>query len=382
VKILHLYANHKVTGPAELAVCTARALAKRGLDVRFQSSVVELTEKRKNWLLERTEAEGVNPANLEGLRLPKHINPLRAFLDVRALKSHLRANRPDVIHCHLPGDHLVAGLAARSLGVPIVRTLYDGHPAKPTARTRRNYAKHTHTLVCHSRAVADVLRAKAGTYGLDPAKVVHLPPPVDTVRFDPARGLPSRRSELGVPEDAFCVGIVARMQTHRRFELLLDAVKRTRTRVPDFHLVIVGRGTNADAVARQPILDMGLEDCVHLSGYVRGDDYVATIGSFDAQVFLVPGSDGTCRAVRQGLAMGLPTLTTRRGILPELVREGTDGRNLEETAEAFAAGLTQLAQDRDELARMSTAAREGAVERFAYANLIEKLEGIYKAAVS
>ena len=378
MKILHLYANHKVTGPAELAVCTARALEDRGLDVRFQSSVVELVGKRKNWLLARARAEGVTLANLDGLRLPKHINPLRAFLDVRTLRSHLRANRPDVIHCHLPGDHLVAGLAARPLAIPIVRTLYDGTPPKATARTRRNYAKHTQVLICHSKAVAEALRTRAGDYGLDPARIIHMHPPVDVIRFDPARGLPSRRAELGVPEDAFCVGIVARMQTHRRFELLLEAVKQTRARVPDFHLVVVGRGTNKEAVAHRPVREMGLEDCVHFSGYVRGDDYVATIGSFDAQVFLVPGSDGTCRAVRQGLALGLPTVTTRRGILPELVREGIDGHNVEETPEALAAAFARLAEDRVELARMAAAARQGATERFAYEKLAEQLEGVYQ----
>jgi glycosyltransferase involved in cell wall biosynthesis len=224
--------------------------------------------------------------------------------------------------------------------------------------------------------VADAIREDAAAWRLSPEQVVHAAPPIDVVRFAPGR-VAARRDALGVARNAFCVGIVARMQTHRRFEMLLEAAQLARARVPGFQLVIVGRGTHQDAVARDPVRKLGLADTVRFAGYVAGDDYVATLASFDAKVFLVPGSDGSCRAVREALAMGVPVIATRRGILPELVRDGIDGLLVDETPEALADAIETLARDRARLATMAADARRGAVERFSFDRFAARLEGVY-----
>jgi glycogen(starch) synthase len=159
--------------------------------------------------------------------------------------------------------------------------------------------------------------------------------------------------------------------------MLLEAARLARERIPGFQLVIVGRGTKQEAVARDPVRRLGLSDTVRFAGYVAGDAYPATLASFDAKVFLVPGSDGSCRAVREALAMGVPVIATRRGILPELVRDGVDGLLVDETPEAIADAVAALADDRARLARMAADARRGAVERFAFDRFAARLEGIY-----
>lgn len=384
LRVLHLFANHKVTGPAELALDAARAELERGIAASFFSSEVKPTEHRDRWLQKLARERGVPEPRLSGVVLGKHYSPLRAFLDVRRLADHLRRDPPDVLHCHLPNDHLLGGWAARRAGgaIPVVRTLYDGEPPEPGMRARLTLGRMTSRLVCLSSRVAESIRARAGEYGLEPERVVHLAAPIDVRRFDPGRGLPPRRAALSLPEDAFVLGIVARMQTHRRYEVLLEAVARARTRVPSLHLVVVGRGTNQETVAREPVRAMGLEPCVRFTGYVAGDDYVATLAAFDAKVFMVPGSDGTCRAVREALAMGVPVISTRRGMLSELVRDGVDGLLVEETAESLAAAIEALALDPARRASCARAAREGAVERFALERHAEALENIYEQVLA
>ena len=384
VRVLHLFANHKVTGPAELALDTARAELERGIEASFLSSEVKPTEHRDRWLQRLAREKGVPEPALQGVTLGKHYSPLRAFMDVRRLGEHLRREPPDVLHCHLPNDHLLGGWAARRAGrpIPLVRTLYDGEPPEPGMRARLTLGRMCARVVCLSSRVAEALRERAPSYGLEPERVVHLPPPIDVRRFDPGRGVRPRRDELGLPEGAFALGIVARMQTHRRYELLLEAIQRARRRVPALHLVVIGRGTNQDAVARQPVVEMGLAECVHFAGYVAGEDYVGTLAALDAKVFLVPGSDGTCRAVREALAMGLPVLTTRRGMLPELVRDQEDGLLFEETPQALAEAIEALALDPARRSRLSGAARSGAVERFCLQRHAEALEALYTQALS
>lgn len=386
-QVLHLFANHKITGPAELALEVARAQQTLGLPVRFVSANPRQTRYREAWLQQLARERGLAESVIPGLRLPKHIGPLRSFLDVRALAAHLREGEVDIVHCHLAGDHYVARLAVQRSGrrIPLVRSIYDGELLPPTGRRKAAFAS-AELLVCHSQAVAKGLEERASDYGVDPARIRFLEPPIDTVRFDPERELPSRRELLGVPEDAICFGIVARMQRHRRFEVLLEAFRQAQAADPRLHLVIVGRGTHQEEVARQPVRDLGLESSVHFAGYVSGEDYVATLASCDAKVFMFPGSDGTCRAVREALAIGLPAVVTARGILPELVRHELDGLvipcDVPEEADQLRDAFLRIARDPEARARMSQAARAGAVERFAYPALAERFQALYQGLVS
>jgi glycosyltransferase involved in cell wall biosynthesis len=382
VRVLHLFANHKVTGPAELALEAARALVARGVDARFYSSDVSRTQHRDRWLQLLARERGVPEARLEGVALRKHVNPLRTFFDIRRLARLLAQDPPDVVHCHLPGDHHVAAGALRKAGLraPLVRTLYDDAPPRPSRRTRALLASAAR-LVVLSRAAAAALGPE---HGVDRRAVVFLEPPIDTARFDPARGVPPRREALGVPPGGFCLGIVARMQTHRRYEALLEAARLARAEVPGLRLVVVGRGTNQDVVAREPVQALGLACVVHFAGYVADDDYVSTLASFDAKAFLVPGSDQTCRAVREALAMGVPVVTSGLGILPELVRHEATGLVLsaEPGAEELAAAIVRLARDPALRARLGAAARADAVARFSVSGHAAALERVYREALA
>lgn len=381
MRVLHLFANHKVTGPAELALETARALVARGVDARFYSSDVRRTKFRDRWLQLLARQRQVPEAALTGVALKKHVNPLVTFFDVRRLAEHLQRDGFDLIHCHLPGDHHVVTAALRRAGLttPVVRTVYDDAPPPPTRRNRAMLAAAARVIAL-SKATGEGLRASARAYGLEPARVVDLDPPIDTVRFDPARGVLPRRAELGLAPGAFCLGIVARMQTHRRYEVLLEAVRHARERVPALHLVVIGRGTNQDTVAREPVRAMGLSHAVTFTGYLDGDDYVGTLAAFDAKVFLVPGSDGTCRAVREVLSMGVPVITSGVGILPELVRHEETGLVLspEPSADELSAAIVRMACDDALRARLGEAAREDAVARFSFQRFAAQVQAVYE----
>jgi GT2 family glycosyltransferase/glycosyltransferase involved in cell wall biosynthesis len=375
IRVLHLCSIHKVTGPAETALDTARALARiPGIRTEFAAGIGPSGENGLGSLaLER----GAATAEL-GLRLSKHFSPARALLDARRLRRAIRDDPPDIIHCHLPGDHIVAALGAPP-SIPIVRTLYDADAPRRTWRIRRTLERRADRIVCFSSAVAEAL-ARAPSW-IPRKAIARLDPPIDIERFDPARPLADRRKELGVPPEAFAVGIAARLQTHRRFEILFEAISIAHREV-DIRLVVIGRGTHAEEVAREPVRRLGLHGTVRLAGYLSGDDYVATLKALDAAIFLVPGSDGTCRAVREFLAMGLPVIAVRRGMLGELVRDGRTGILVQDTPGAIAMAIVSLARDRERRERMARAARADAAKRFSYADHAAALAAIYRSLVS
>jgi glycosyltransferase involved in cell wall biosynthesis len=231
-------------------------------------------------------------------------------------------------------------------------------------------------VICLSREAARGLEA---LHGLPRERIHALEAPIDTARFDPARGVVAKRARLGIPVDAFCLGIVARMQTHRRFDVLLEAVRCAR--VPGLVLLVVGRGTNQETVARAPARALGVSERVVFSGYQAGEDYVATLACMDAKVFLVPGSDGSCRAVREALSMGVPVIAARRGILPELVRDGETGLVVEDDPESLARAIELLSGDRERLRAFSRSAREDALARFSFETFARAVALVYASAL-
>ena len=385
IKALHLFANHKVTGPAELALDTALALEKSRSDWECHFLPAH-HPKDPSWLKDLAKEKMARLVEVEGLRLQKHYNPIRAHLDSRILARYLDHHPVDLIHCHLPNDHLVAGaaLAARKRNrhpIPIIRTVYDGEPLKPNWRNKKSLTKNCTGAICFTRTVQQQLQN--GLWSLPEDRVRLVDPPIDTDLFSPPTMEDQNRyrEEMGLPKDAYVVGIVARMQTHRRFGPLLEAVRIVADHIPQFRFVIIGRGTHQDKVARDPVRKLGLEKIVLFAGYRLGENYRTALQTFDVKVFLVPGSDGTCRAVREALASGIPVVSSQRGILPTLIEDGKTGRVIEDTPDNIAKVLIDISSSPEQLAEMKKASRRNAKKRFSFQNYVSAIFDLWERSL-
>ncbi|MBX3462307.1 MAG: glycosyltransferase family 4 protein [Planctomycetes bacterium] len=357
-RVLHLFANHKWTGPADPAIRAAARLRALGLDVVFaQAGFVHrggdhrVAEELWRWRL---------PV-VAGLELRKHFHVASLQRDVRTLRAIVRRDRFGILHCHQPADHLLAVLACRRLAPRplVVRSLYE--PGPPPRGWRERYAfRRTAAVLAPTAAACDgVVRA----FGL-PADRVLRQEPVTEPRD---RHGPDLRARWGVQVGELLVGITARIQPHRRFDLLWDVARRVVDAVPAARFVLLGRGNEADTqeLVTGPVAAAGLGRHVILPGYQKGPDYDAALRSLDLFLFLVPGSDGTCRAVCDAMAYGLPVVATRRGILPELLaarRPGEEpGVACDEDAAALAAAIVRWLEDAPARRRAGEAARRRAV---------------------
>jgi glycosyltransferase involved in cell wall biosynthesis len=372
VRILHLFANWKWTGPAEPAVHLAVNLARRGHEVRF--AVGRPVGGLANRIADTARDRGLEV--FEGLTLNKHFRLLENRRDVRRLAALLAEFEPDIVHTHTLNDHLVGAAAAKRHrpDLPVVRSLYDGEVPRRGWRTRLAFGSRTDFLFCASERVrGETVRR----FGLSGDRTAFLDVPVDLKRFDPERKLPDLSSEYGIAEGDFVLGIVARMQRHRRFEVFFEGLDRAFADLPNLRVLVVGRGTNMEEVGLRQAARTALFERITFTGYRAGDEYVATLGAMDAKVFLHPGSDGSCRAVREALAMGRPVISSRLGMLDEIVADGETGVLIPIEPDALAEAILRLA-DPFECRRMSSRARAEARRRFdpdAQAAEVEKVYG-------
>jgi len=374
LRVLHLFSNCKWTGPAEPALNLCLALRRRGVDALFACAPEAGSSVNK--IVETARDRGLEPV-LE-FRLDKHRNPWRNLLDRRALRRWLDVHPVDLIHCHLDNDHDIAMAPAEERHIPIIRSSYEGLGFADDRR-RLRFLRNAALVIEPSEIARDNDLLQHAT---KPERLVVIPGAVDTERFDPHRELPDGRRWLNLPHGAFVIGIVARMQTHRHYEDLFQAVAGMAAADPNVHLVVIGRGSRQEQVGFEPVRRLGLEKNVHFTGFIDGENYVGMLKAFDVGVFLVPGSDGTCRAAREMLAMGRPMVVADRGMLREIVADGQDGMVFDGSAEGLQDALCRLRDDRALRFEMGGNARSHAVSRYSLDAQAEAVEGCYQRVVS
>jgi glycosyltransferase involved in cell wall biosynthesis len=304
------------------------------------------------------------------------VRPFADRADVAALRRFLVEARIDLVHTWHTRDHALAWRARRAKPPAIVRSYREAAAIPATPWNRWLFGPATDALLCVSPETARRnarLRGGRPIFGAFGA--------VDLERFRPEPRDDAARAALGLAPEHRVVGIVARVQRHRRFDLLLAAAARLFERDPLARLLVIGRGTRREEVAIAPGRRLGIADRCVFAGY-RGEDYARVLRAMDVFTYLVPGSDGTCRALLEAAACGIPAVTSRRGALPEIVRDGETGLLADEEPEALAAAWAALLGDPSRCRQMGAAARVRAETEFSPARLADAALALYAKALA
>jgi glycosyltransferase involved in cell wall biosynthesis len=356
MRVLHLFGDWKWTGPSEPTLDLCLELRTLGIDVTFACRPPP--DGAAGGLAARARERGLLP--LHDFGLERSLSIIKNLGDIRKIADACR--EVDILHVHFSHDHAVGGLGARRSGrTKILRTNHKAVATPDNLATRHLYRKLTDGYITFSQAALDEEVATFGLRGW---------------RIDPALNL-ERFTPREAPHEGFVVGVVARMQRHRRFATLLEGVSLAK--VPDLRVVVVGRGTHMQEVAVEPAKRLGLTNVV-FTGYL-GDKYLDTLAGFDALLFLVPGSDGTCRAIREAMAMGRAVIGARRGMIPEIVEDGKTGLVIDDTPENIAHAIERLAADRALCRAMGQAGRAKALNLYGLKRQAAEVKKIYESIV-
>ena len=370
MNVLLMTSDWKWTGPAEPMIRLARGLKDRGHRVLLaapappDSSMRSLEEEAKN---------AGFPLDLK-LRYDHGTRIWSDRKEIQAVRDLVLQNDINVVHTWHTRDHILAwralGILSKTRKARLVRSYKAG---EAIARLPHNYALFG--LGCDGLICVSPFFARFNE-GICSGPVAGILGAIDTERYCPAPKKTEVLNSLGLTTSNRIVGIVARGQRRRRFPLLLKAAKHLFESDPEARLLIIGRGTNRKEVAEDPARELGISDRVVFAGY-RTADYLDVIRCIDVFTFLVPGSDGTCRAVIEALSMGIPVVATRRGSLPEIVLDGKTGILSSESPRALAESWKLLISETNLRATMARAARVDAKNRFQIKRFSEDVEGLY-----
>ena len=370
-RILHLFSDWKWTGPAEPTVNLCRHLRRRGYVVDF--ACARPPGDQPQALEYQAEARHVEP--VLDFHLKKRLNLFTNLNDIRALTEYIDRGEVEIVHVHSSHDHYIGSRAARKANNQpfVVRTNHLGVPIPPKLRYRWVMRGHTHGWVALTQSC---LEADVRNFGLDASHAIVVEGAVDLERFDADKEFADVRGALGISREEVVACVVARAQRHRRFDVLLAALEGAMKEEPSLRAMILGRGTHFDALVRRPVRELGISEKVILPGY-RTNDYVDYLAAADFKVFLVPGSDGSCRAVREAMALGKPVIASRHGLLPELVEDGRCGLVVDDTPDDIMAAILRMTRDREMREQMGRNARAKAREKFDIERQVEAISELY-----
>jgi glycosyltransferase involved in cell wall biosynthesis len=280
----------------------------------------------------------------------RHAVDAPAILSLRRL---MRVRGARLVHTHSSVDSWVATLAAKSLGLPVVRSR---HVTIPVSRRRALVYRLANRVITSGEAVKAVLVAA----GVPAGKIVAIPPGIDPARFHPGVSGRAVRAELGVTGRA--VGLVANLRGSKGHRFFLDAARAVLRHAPDTRFLIVGAGIGGEDIRRR-VREMGLDAHVIMTGFRR--DIPDVMAALDVLVLPSVRSEASSQVISQALAVGTPVVATTVGGSPELITNGTTGR-LVPPADAGALADAILALLRDPVAAAAMAAAGGALVRARY----------------
>ena len=378
MKILHLFSNWKWTGPADPTLNLCKELEKRGHDVTFSYRKPPLPVEDS--IEKRVLQSGVKTTDRFQLDhsvkfyhpsfLPTH---LRDILD---LTRYLREERFDILNVHHAHGHLLGGIAAKRSGHPVIviRTDHKRDPLKPTLGNRFLISQFTDGMITFSERAR---REDSEHFRLPLERVGKISPALDLNRYHPQGKFKDMRALFGIGTKEIVIGMIARFQKYRRTDVFLEAVKTIVQEFENVKVLLVGRSSQIERSIIQPMKQLGVEKWVVLGGY-QSNDYLDTLACMDIFVFLMAGSDGTARALREAMAMGKPVIVANRGMLPELVEDGISGLVVNDTPEALAHAVLQLLDHPEMKEALGKAAYQRAHRDFRLDRQVEAVESFYQ----
>ena len=366
MRVLFLTSHLEVGGIPVYTVTLAEALARRG----HQPLVVSAGGP----LVGRLAAAGL-PHVTTGLDVKSPLQP-SALAALGAVLRLIRRARPDVLHAQTRAAHVVAALAGRLTGVPVVTTahgFYDWH------WWRRLLPCWGARVIAVSPAVQQLLIER---YGVPVGNVALIPNGIAGTPPDPARldGDTRRFRQLwGLPaEGGPVIGTVARLTPEKGLDTLLDAFHHLRLVVPVARLLVVGDGPLKGELVRRAYA-LGEQDQIVFTGTVP--DTAGPLSVMD--LFVLPSSaEAFGLAIVEAMAMSRPVVASRVGGIPAVVEDGVTGLLVPpRDPEALARALQALLADPERRRAMGRAGRVRCDRLFTMDRVAREVETVYTEVV-
>lgn len=346
------------------------------LHPEFEQSVISLTGAGP--VADELRAAGVEVAAL-GMSSSRP-SPWTLF----RLAWILRRLKPNVVQTWMYHADLVGGLAARLAGIRAVAWNIrnnDLSPDKTSPRTRTVVgwlARLSGWLPARIVCCSEAARRTHVALGYADKRFLVIPNGFDLGRFRPDEAArASVRSELGLPQEAPLIGLIARFDPQKNHAGFLAAAGMLHRQRPYAHFLLAGRGVEPEnRELRDWASAAGVVGVLHLLG--ERHDIPRLSASLDLATTASSWGEAFPNVLGEAMACGVPCVATDAGDAALII--GDSGRVVPRGDMAGLAGAWQelLNLAASERMALRLAARERIVRHFDLDQIAERYAALYR----
>ena len=354
---------------------TESSLGWGGQEIRILTEAKGFIERgHRVMLLTPPDAEIFPAAKKMGVPVTAVSMAKKRFGPLFALREWLSQHGRDydVINTHSSTDSWLAAVACATLhDMPaIVRSRHVSTPINNHFSTRWLYTKATSHIVTTGEALREQLHRDNG-YALDNMTSVRTG--IDLRYYQPLDKA-AMRVRLGI-DDKPTLGVLATLRDWKGHRDLLDAMVILRAQFPQWRLIIIGDGPERERLNAR-ISELGLQSIVRMVG--NQDNVPEWLSALDLLTLPSYGAEGVPQGIMQGMACGLPVVSTTVGAINEAVQDGKTGYQVApRDPPVLAAALAKLMADNALRARMGAASLSYAQDNFGIEVMLDRMQTVF-----
>ena len=277
------------------------------------------------------------------------------------------------VHDYPPFKHSKAAkLINQHLGVPYMVELHHivGYPKKADVKEwlLKIYSEiFLKSVTKSAKAIRVVNKNQVPKFlqiaGIPKEKIVYLPSfYIDREVFCP--------QELEKKYDLLFVG---RLAKNKGLDLLTEVLVKLKKDLPEFKMAVVGRG-KSEVVSSKSVITENVE----FLGWLPDSQSLAKVYNQSKILLITSYNEGGPRVGLEAMACGLPVISTKVGIMVDLITNGHNGYLADWSADEFVGSIKKLLADEDLRQKIGQEAQQ-AVKQFDYSKMIKDYaEGVKK----
>lgn len=346
-----------------------------GQEIRIIKECIEFVKRGYNMMI-ACQPGSIIKEEAERAGIPTHPLTMRKGVDPLAVIKAiwiLMKNDIDIVHTHTPTDSWYFSIAAKCVGIPVVRSRHVSVPIRRTYLAHLLYMKLADKIITSGSMIRDQMIKRNRFL---PERIVSIPAGVDINFFSPGVNARYIRREFDLNENNFVIGTVSILRRWKGHDYLIEAVKDLQGEIPGIKLIIVGDGSYKENLEKL-IKSKHLEKQAIMTGY--RDDVPQLIKNF--HVFVLPSVaiEATSQVIPQALAMKVPVITTEAGGLGEIVIHKKTGIMVPpKDSHSLSQAILWVYRNYDAAKKMADQGRNLVLSRFTLSHMIDKTEQVYK----
>lgn len=259
----------------------------------------------------RLEDIGIIQHQIDFTRSPFKTQNIKVF---NQLKSLMKTQHFDLIHCHTPMGGVMARLAARcTKTTPIIYTAHGFHFFKGASiinwlfyyPIEKFLSRYTDQQICINEEDYRLAKKKFHAKYVDYIPGVGIN--INKINYDIDKK--SKKNELEIPQNKKVLLSSGELITRKNHETIIRSIaelkeKSVNSSSIQFHYIICGQGS-LDAHLRKLTIKLNVSDCVSFLGYREDMMDIFQI----SDVFLFPSyQEGLPMALLEAMAYGIPVI--------------------------------------------------------------------------